>query len=101
MLSQAEMLSELSSVLSQARNEQELQVFLEGLLTPREIEEITFRWRLMLRLMRGQPQREIGHELGVSLGKIARGSRLLKYGPPEFRQLLERVLEQQQKDRGQ
>jgi len=81
---------ELAPLLWSARDEEELTTLLEGLLTPQEIEEVELRWRLMIRLLHGRTQRDIGKELGISLGKIARGSRLLKYGPPEFRELLER-----------
>jgi TrpR family trp operon transcriptional repressor len=81
----------LAQIFSSIRDEREMRVFLEGMLTPSELEEVICRWQLMLRLLAGEPQREISQELGVSLGKISRGSRLLKYGPDEFRQLLERL----------
>ena len=83
-------LRKLTAVLSEARDRGELALLLEGLLTPQEIEEVTQRWHLMVSLVQGQTQRDIARALGVSLGKIARGSRLLKYGPPEFRHLVER-----------
>ena len=54
--------------------------------------QVVQRWRLMVLLLQGTTQREISHELGISLGKIARGSRLLKYGPPSFRDLANRLL---------
>ncbi len=71
-----------------------MEIFLEGLLTPSELEEVICRWRLMQRLRAGQTQRQIARELGVSLGKISRGSRLLKYGSPQFRELLRKIDEQ-------
>jgi len=80
---------ELSRIFTQAENRRELETLIEGLLTPGEIEEAVFRWRLMKRLLRGDTHRKISSDLGVSLGKIARGSRLLKYGPEEFRELVE------------
>ena len=86
-----QMIDELARLFSEPRSEREMAVFLQGMLTPAEIEEVFFRWRLMRRLMRGETQRAISSALGVSLGKIARGSRLLKYGPPAFRELLERI----------
>lgn len=89
-MSQKELLTELSSLFGHASDREEMAVLIEGLLTPGEIEEIVFRWRLLTRLLQGQPQREISRELSISLGKIARGSRLLKYGLPEFRELIER-----------
>ena len=85
-----QMIDELARLFSEPRSERETAVFLQGMLTPAEIEEVFFRWRLMRRLMHGETQRAISSALGVSLGKIARGSRLLKYGPPAFRELLER-----------
>ena len=81
----------LARIFASIRDEREMRIFLEGILTPSELEEVICRWRLMLHLLAGEPQREISQELGVSLGKISRGSRLLKYGPDEFRKLLERV----------
>jgi TrpR family transcriptional regulator, trp operon repressor len=83
---------ELLKILSMARSPAELESLLDGLLTPQEIEELVKRWKLMCRLVEEMPQRRISHELGVSLGKIARGSRLVKYGPEPFRRLLKRSL---------
>ena len=85
-------MEELSGLILQARDRQELEVLLQGLLTPQELDEVVLRWRLMALLLQGTTQREISHELGISLGKIARGSRLLKYGPPSFRDLAARLL---------
>ena len=88
---QAELRRELAALFSAVHDAGEMDTLIEGLLTPGEIEEVSFRWRLMCRLVRGQTQREISRELGVSLGKIARGSRLLKYGLPRFAELIRRV----------
>jgi len=85
------LLKELTNVLAHARNPRELSVLLEGLLTPQEIREVVFRWRLLNRLLDGATQRQIARELGVSLGKISRGSRLLQFGPSEFREIVERI----------
>ena len=59
---------ELSSLILQTRNRQELEVLLQGLLTPQELEEVVQRWRLMVLLLQGMTQRDISHELGISLG---------------------------------
>jgi TrpR family trp operon transcriptional repressor len=88
---QEHILHELSHIFLSASDRHELEVLLQGLLTPRELEEIIRRWHLMSMLESGKPQRDIAHELGISLGKIARGSRLLKYGPPEFKELSSRI----------
>lgn len=89
---QEQELAELSHLIAQARDRRELEVLLQGLLTPQELDEVVLRWRLMAALLAGKRQRDISRELGISLGKIARGSRLLKYGPPEFRELAEQLL---------
>jgi Trp operon repressor len=89
---QEQQLGELSDLILQARDRQELETLLQGLLTPQEVDEIVQRWRLMALLLRGTTQRDISHQLGISLGTIARGSRLLKYGQPAFRDLAARLL---------
>lgn len=82
---------ELCGVLTKAKTEPEMVTLLEGLMTPQELREVTVRWRLMQHLLAGNTQREIANELGISLGKIARGSRLLQHDLPEFRRLAERI----------
>lgn len=91
MMKHDELRRELAVLLRVARDLGQVDALLEGLLTPGEIEEVMFRWRLMVRLVNGETQRDISRELGVSLGKISRGSRLLKYGLPTFRELIERL----------
>ncbi|NOY79681.1 MAG: transcriptional regulator [Kiritimatiellaeota bacterium] len=86
-----ELTPELITLFMAVKDSKEMGILLNGLLTPGEIREIVFRWRLIALLLEKKPQREIAAELGVSLGKISRGSRLLQYGPPEFRGLVERL----------
>lgn len=82
---------QLARILGEAKDEGELQTLINGLLAPQELEEVVLRWELIKELLSKRTQREISEHLGVSLGKIARGSRLIKYGPPEFRQLVQRI----------
>jgi Trp operon repressor len=86
-------LHQLTEIFRLPRNREETAQLLDGLLTPQEMEEFVKRWRLLLRLMAKQPQRRISRELGISLGTISRGSRLLKYGPVAFRTLVERSVQ--------
>ncbi len=81
---------ELRKLFAKARGSAELDALLDGLLTPQECAEFVKRWRLMELLLLGVPQRTIAKELGVSLGTISRGSRLLQFGPAKFRALVER-----------
>lgn len=83
---------EVKKILGLAQTPEELEALLDGLLTPPEMEDLAKRWRLLQKLEQDEPQRQIAQELGVSLGKIARGSRVLKYGPPKFRALVRRGL---------
>ena len=83
--------SELARILGAARSEAELRTLINGLLAPQELEGVVLRWELIEELLSGRTQREISERLGISLGKIARGSRLIKYGPPEFRELVARI----------
>lgn len=84
-------LERLRALIRSTRNDEELRLLLRGLLTPQEGEEIDLRWQLLCRLVDGETQRETARELGVSLGKIARGSRLLKYDEPELERLVQRL----------
>ena len=86
-------IKELADILERADNREDLETLLGGLLTPREVDEFVKRWHLMVLLARGETHRDIAGELSISLGKIARGSRLLKYGPDTFRAFIEREIE--------
>ncbi len=83
--------AQLARILVQAKSEDEMRTLIDGLLAPQELEEVVLRWELIEELLSKRTQREISERLGVSLGKIARGSRLIKYGPPEFRTLVQRI----------
>lgn len=88
-------LRELAGVLSRMDTTAEVYEVLYALLTAREREKIALRWKLVEMLEKGMSQRGIASELGVSLCKITRGSRELKYGPDGFRKAIRRALEQQ------
>jgi TrpR family transcriptional regulator, trp operon repressor len=54
--------------------------FFTEIFTPAEIDDFVLRWRLMEMLHNGVQQREIAAELGISLCKITRGSKILRTG---------------------
>ncbi len=54
--------------------------FISEIFTPAEIDDFVLRWRLMEMLQNGVPQRDIATELGISLCKITRGSKVLSAG---------------------
>ncbi len=82
-------MAELASLLHRARDPELVERFLREILTPAEIEGISYRWELVKRLERGQSQRGIAAELGLSLCKITRGSRVLKKTDSALRAVLQ------------
>jgi len=82
-------LAELASLIHHAPDPGTVEALLREILTPSEIEGISFRWELLKRLDQGQSQRAIAAELGLSLCKITRGSRILKKPDSALRRVLE------------
>jgi TrpR family transcriptional regulator, trp operon repressor len=68
----------LAAALVSLSDPQEMEAFLEELLTPGELCDVTLRWQLIELLAKGVSQRKIAEELQISLCKITRGSRILK-----------------------
>ena len=54
--------------------------FLEDMMTPQEIEALDERIIIMHALAAGKTQREIAEELELSITTVSRGSRILQYG---------------------
>ena len=54
--------------------------FLEDMMTPQEIEALDERIKIMHALAAGKTQREIAEELELSITTVSRGSRTLQYG---------------------
>ncbi|MEK7123030.1 MAG: Trp family transcriptional regulator [Patescibacteria group bacterium] len=69
----------------------EAEMLLQDLLTPQELASLSERWQLIQKLHAGEPQRDIAQELGVSISKITRGSRMLQYGSGGFAYFLKKL----------
>jgi len=69
---------ELIQVFAQISDFEEMKSFIEEILTPKEIEDLALRWKLLQELDKGKTQRSIASKYGISLCKITRGSKLLK-----------------------
>ncbi|MFA5468069.1 MAG: Trp family transcriptional regulator [Sphaerochaetaceae bacterium] len=82
-------LAELVKIFSQTKDQEAMQKLFEELFTQREKYDFALRWRLMKELQRGKTQRDIASELGISLCKITRGSKILKQEGSQFRKILE------------
>ena len=87
-----QMIEEMSTLLTNIHSKEEFALLLDGMLTPAEIESFHLRWQLLKLLKSGVTQREIQSRLGICLGKISRGSRMLKYGKEGFTELVEKLI---------
>ena len=71
-------MNELIEVIAQIEDPALLARFFDELFTDAERNDFELRWELMKKLRDGIPQREIAAQLGVSLCKITRGSKIIK-----------------------
>ena len=84
-------LAELYQLFAAIENDDEARRLLTDILTPQELESIAERWQLIKQLHAGKPQRNIAEDLGISISKISKGSRVLQYGEGGFDIFLERL----------
>jgi TrpR family transcriptional regulator, trp operon repressor len=82
-------LDELSLVLSKQESPEIIEKFLESILTPREIADISKRWELVKLLDQGKTHRKIASELKISLCKITRGSKELQKNNSVFKKMID------------
>ena len=79
----------VAALFTRVRGRRAMRRLLDEILTPAETRDLALRWRLVQRLHAGVPQRRIADELGISLCKITRGSRILKRADGVIRGLLD------------
>lgn len=79
---------DLYKLFAQVENAQEAKLLLNDILTPQELDSLAERWQLIQALHAGKPQRDISKDLGISISKITRGSRMLQYGSGGFKHFL-------------
>ena len=72
------MKSDLIAIFTRIRDEKVMKKFFSEIFTDAERSDLELRWELMKRLNEGIPQREIASQLGISLCKITRGSKIVK-----------------------
>ena len=82
-------LDELTTVIAECADKELIYHFLESLLTPNEIQEVSTRWALVRMIDQGLSQRNIANKLGLSLCKITRGSRELKKEYSPFKEMID------------
>ncbi|MDD5041899.1 MAG: Trp family transcriptional regulator [Candidatus Peribacteraceae bacterium] len=84
-------LRDLYDLFSSVRNPEEAEKLLADILTPQELASVAERWQLIQELNKGTPQRDIAKKLNLSISKITRGSRMLKYGSGGFGYFLKKL----------
>lgn len=83
---------QLLRALEAVDNSEEMELFLQDLLTPQEITALNERWAIVDALLRkDKAQREIAAELNVAIATITRGSRQLQTGTGMFGRIWERL----------
>jgi TrpR family trp operon transcriptional repressor len=79
---------EITQILSDITEPEDIEKFLNEILTENERKDLSLRWDLLRKLHDGIPQRAISSELGISLCKITRGSKILKSGDSIINKIL-------------
>lgn len=72
--------TDLISQFVSIESEKDMQDFLEGILTPQELEELPKRLAIVRMLKSGIPQHQIAQELGVGVATVTRGSKEIQKG---------------------
>jgi TrpR family trp operon transcriptional repressor len=62
------------------KTKKDVKAFLDGLLTPKEREELPVRLQIVKMLQKGIPQHEIASNLGVGVATVTRGSKEITKG---------------------
>lgn len=71
---------ELIEAFLKNKTSSEMSDFLKGILTPRELEELTTRLQIVKMIKKGLPHQEIARRLEVGVATVTRGSRELQLG---------------------
>ena len=71
---------ELVRAITQMKTEAQVEDFLFGILTPRELDEISTRLQIVKMLKQGFKQESIVKELRVGISTVTRGSREIRKG---------------------
>jgi len=76
---------ELVEVLLKINSEEEMYLFLQGILTPKELDEIPTRLQIVKMLKQGVAQHKIAEKLGIGVATVTRGSKEIQEG--RFKQI--------------
>lgn len=73
-------LNELIDLLLNIKTKEDMENFLLGILTPKELEEIPNRLRIVKMLKKGFSQHKVAEKLRVGIATVTRGSKELQKG---------------------
>ena len=73
-------LNELIDVMLKIKTKKEMIDFLRGILTPKELNQLSTRLQIVKMLKNGMNQKNIAMSLRVGIATVTRGSRELKLG---------------------
>lgn len=71
---------ELAKAFMTQKTSRDMLEFLKGILTPKELEEMSTRLQIVKLIKKGFPHQEIARRLEVGVATVTRGSRELKKG---------------------
>jgi len=71
---------ELVAAFRKQKSPREMSDFLKGILTPKELKEVTIRLQIVKMIKKGLPHHEIARRLGVGVATVTRGSREINAG---------------------
>jgi len=83
-----ESLQLISEFLLKIKWKKQMNLVLEDLMTPKEIEEFTERIKIFDLLKSWKKQREVAKQLWISITTVNRWSRVLKYGKWEIEKII-------------
>lgn len=87
-------LSEIIEIFTSVSDKKDMRRLFEDIFTDAERTDLAKRWYLLKELYKGTAQRKIASDMGVSLCKITRGSRILKNDESIIRQILGQMFDE-------
>lgn len=73
-------LNDLIDLLLSVKNKEDMENFLLGIFTPKELVEIPMRLHIVKMLKKGVPQHMIADQLKVGIATVTRGSKEIQLG---------------------
>jgi len=90
-ISEEKFLPELIELFATTKNNDDMSKLLGAILTPEELQQIVKRWQIVKLLLSGATVRDTAKILKISVEKVSRGSRELKYGNNIFQKLFKKL----------